>query len=79
MEKVAPDIAYRRLKYVSDWRLVEENQRAALAAIVHGIRPVNPFRVCLGSSDDGMERPSLARLRRRMVADFTDCPRSRDQ
>ncbi len=37
MEKVAPDIAYRRLKYLSDWRLVEENQRAALAAIVHGI------------------------------------------
>ena len=37
MEKVVPDIAYRRLKYVSDWRLVEENQRAALAAIVHGI------------------------------------------
>ena len=37
MEKVAPDIAYKRLKYVSDWRLVEENQRAALAAIVHGI------------------------------------------
>ena len=37
MEKVAPDIAYRRLKYVSDWRLVEENQRAALAGIVHGI------------------------------------------
>ena len=37
MEKVAPDIAYSRLKYVSDWRLVEENQRAALAAIVHGI------------------------------------------
>ena len=37
MEKVAPDIAYRRLKYVSDWRLVDENQRAALAAIVHGI------------------------------------------
>ena len=34
---VAPDIAYRRLKYVSDWRLVEENQRAALATIVHGI------------------------------------------
>ena len=37
MEKVAPDITYRRLKNVSDWRLVEENQRAALAAIVHGI------------------------------------------
>ena len=37
MEKVAPDIPYRRLKNVSDWRLVEENQRAALAAIVHGI------------------------------------------
>ena len=39
MEKVAPDIAYRRLKYVSDWRLVEENQRAALAAIVPSFRP----------------------------------------
>ena len=37
MEKVAPAIAYRRLKYVSDWRLVEENQRAALGGIVHGI------------------------------------------
>ena len=37
MEKVAPAIAYRRLKYVSDWCLVEENQRAALAGIVHGI------------------------------------------
>ena len=37
MEKVAPAIAYRRLKYVSDWRLVEENQRAALAGIVHRI------------------------------------------
>ena len=37
MEKVAPAIAYRRLKYVSDWRLVEENQRPALAGIVHGI------------------------------------------
>ena len=37
MEKVAPAIAYRRLKSVSDGRLVEENQRAALAGIVHGI------------------------------------------
>ena len=37
MEKVAPDIAYRRLRYVSDWRLVEEDQRAARDAIVHGI------------------------------------------
>ena len=37
MEKVAPAIAYRRLKHVSDWRLVEENQSAALAGIVHGI------------------------------------------
>ncbi|MCY4517001.1 MAG: hypothetical protein OXB99_07185 [Acidimicrobiaceae bacterium] len=27
MEKVAPDIAYRRLKNVSDWRLVEEDLR----------------------------------------------------
>ena len=39
--KVAPDIAYRRFKYVSDWRLVEENQRAAPAAIVHGISPLD--------------------------------------
>ena len=37
MEKVAPAIADRRLKYVSDWRLVEENPRAALAGIVHGL------------------------------------------
>ena len=37
MEKIAPTIPYGRLKQVSDWRLVEENQRAALAAIVHGI------------------------------------------
>ena len=37
MEQVAPAIAYRRLKYVSDWRLVEENPRAALAGIVHGL------------------------------------------
>ena len=37
MEKIAPGIPYRRLKHVSDWRLVEENQRAALAGIVHGI------------------------------------------
>ena len=44
MEKVAPDIAYRRLKYVSDWRLVEENQRAALAAIVHGISRLEGYR-----------------------------------
>ena len=44
MEKVAPDIAYRRLKYLSDWRLVEENQRAALAAIVHGISRLDAAR-----------------------------------
>ena len=37
MEKIAPAIPYRRLKHVSDWRLVEENQRSALAGIVHGI------------------------------------------
>ena len=41
MEKVAPDIAYRRLKNVSDWRLVEENQRAALAAIVMVVSPAS--------------------------------------
>ena len=37
MDKIAPNIPYRRLKHVSDWRLVEENQRGALAGIVHGI------------------------------------------
>ena len=37
MEKIAPSIPYRTLKRVSDWRLIEENQRAALASIVHGI------------------------------------------
>ena len=37
MEKIAPAIAYRKLKQVSDWRLIEENQRAALASLVHGI------------------------------------------
>ena len=37
MEKLAPGIPYRKLRHVSDWRLVEENQRAALASIVHGI------------------------------------------
>ena len=44
MEKVAPDIACRRLKYVSDWRLVEENRRGALAAIVHGISRLDAAR-----------------------------------
>ena len=37
MEKLAPGIPYRKLRHISDWRLVEENQRAALASIVHGI------------------------------------------
>ena len=37
MEKLAPGIPYGKLRHVSDWRLVEENQRAALAGIVHGI------------------------------------------
>ena len=37
MEKIAPGIPYESLKHVSDWRLLEENQRAALASIVHGI------------------------------------------
>ena len=37
MEKIAPGIPYARLKHVSDWRLLEENQRAALAGLVHGI------------------------------------------
>ena len=33
MEKIAPATAYRKLKHVSDWRLIEENQRGALAGI----------------------------------------------
>ena len=37
MEKVAPDIPYEQLKHISDWRLTEDNQRAALAAVVDGI------------------------------------------
>ena len=37
MEKIAPGITYRNLRRISDWRLIEENQRAALAGIVHGI------------------------------------------
>ena len=37
LEKVAPAPADRRLKYVRDWRRVEENPRAARAGIVHGI------------------------------------------
>ena len=37
MEKIAPGITYGRLKHVSDWRLLEENQRGALAGLVHGI------------------------------------------
>ena len=46
MQEPAPALALRRpigsssdqsRRYVSDWRLVEENQRAALATIVHGI------------------------------------------
>ena len=37
MEKVAPDIPYEQLKHISDWRLAEDNQRAALAAVVDGI------------------------------------------
>ena len=37
MEKVAPDIPYEQLKHISDWRLTEDKQRAALAAVVDGI------------------------------------------
>ena len=37
MEKIAPDISYEQLKHISDWRLVEDNQHAALAAVVDGI------------------------------------------
>ena len=37
MEKIAPGMSNQSQKQVSDWRLGEENQRAALARIVHGI------------------------------------------
>ena len=59
MEKVAPAIAYRRLKYVSDWRLVEENQRAALAAIVHGISRLDARRPLGTRHDVGQRRAAL--------------------
>ena len=65
MEKVAPDIAYRRLKNVSDWRLVEENQRAALAAIVHGIALHRHAR--LHRDQRQRLRPRVLLLRRRQL------------
>ncbi len=37
MEKITAGVSYKQLKRISDWRLTEENQRAALATIVHGI------------------------------------------
>ena len=37
MEKIAPGVPYLLLKHVSDWCLLEENLRTALASIVHGV------------------------------------------
>ena len=59
MEKVAPAIAYRRLKHVSDWRLVEENQRAALAGIVHGISRLDAAGPLGRRHDVGQRRAAL--------------------
>ena len=44
MEKIAPAIPYCKLKQVSDWRLIEENQRAALAGLVSGISRLDAAR-----------------------------------
>ena len=70
MEKVAPDIAYRRLKYVSDWRLVEENQRAALAAIVHGISRPRRRRPLGRRHDVGQRRAALRHAAEGAAADL---------
>ena len=77
MEKVAPDIAYRRLKNVSDWRLVEENQRAALAAIVHGISRLDAAghlgRTATTSASDGQRFAMPQKvLQRTYSARFSD-------
>ena len=42
MEKVAPDIPYEQLKRISDWRLTEDNQRAALATVVASSQGLYP-------------------------------------
>ena len=70
MEKVAPDIAYRRLKYVSDWRLVEENQRAR--ARRHRPRHLPPrCRRPLGRRHDvGQRRAALRHAPQGAAADL---------
>ena len=70
MEKVAPDIAYRRLKNVSDWRLVEENQRAALAAIVHGISRLDAAGHWGRRHDVGQRRAALRHAAEGVAADL---------
>ena len=70
MEKVAPDIAYRRLKYVSDWRLVEENQRAALAGIVHGISRLDAAAPLGRRHDVGQRRAALRHAAQGAAADL---------
>ncbi|MCY4615135.1 MAG: hypothetical protein OXC71_01900 [Chloroflexi bacterium] len=51
MEKAAPDIAYRRLKYVSDWSLVEEKP-AGLDRIVHRYRRLGAVLLDPDAGDD---------------------------
>ena len=70
MEKVAPDIADRRLKYVSDWRLVEENQRAALAAIRPRHLPPRRGRPLGRRHDVGQRRAALRHAPEGAAADL---------
>jgi TnpA family transposase len=37
MAQITQDVTYKQLKRVSDWQMIEESQRAALAALVHAI------------------------------------------
>ena len=37
MEKITQGISYKQLKKINDWQFNEDNQRVALATIVHGI------------------------------------------
>ena len=47
MEKLAPGIPYRKLRHVSDWRLVEENHvRAVWAVTVRTNLPMTPATLC---------------------------------
>jgi len=44
MAKLTNGVSYKQLKRVSDWQMTEENQRAALAALVHAISRLDATR-----------------------------------